>query len=522
MAPILQARKLDGGAPNTDALSIFYIIVAIVYTIILAAELYVLNRYRSTFSIRIRSLKVVVSAITLLHVYLVLVLLVYPWNGKFPCEAEFWIMSVFLPSGMAVFQACNAKVLTAYESQRRLRRNFLEGARKKRLSYTLKGFWEAWVDLDAARKVYVGSICGMIISLIPTIILFFGSRRFHPAFGFFGVGSDHGTFKCRRGFEWVPSIFVQLFWTVVVGPWILWKIRHIQDVHSWAWQTRLAIIAGLPGTPLWIAFTFSNLVEIKNINGYFAPAGWFLPSLVVCQQVLIIIPLRKTLRLQRGRQAPQTSETDSLTSTQSSMSGKSTTVVFSKELKSKASMQALEFSIQHSIEPLIAWAAAREFTAENIIFLREVRNFKKKWSPLNTVSTAQRRQMFNEASLIFFTLINPFTAESPINIEYKIFKKLQATFAGVEFDPYMPRSKTPDNLKSPILRENVVCPWEDTLSRPTSIDSNHTTSSTSSTRSIVPSEFTDEIFDAAFESIKYLVFTNTWPRYVDAELTSKA
>jgi hypothetical protein len=37
---------------------------------------------------------------------------------------------------------------------------------------------------------------------------------------------------------------VQLFWTMIVGPWILWKIRNIKDVHSWAWQTRLAIIAG--------------------------------------------------------------------------------------------------------------------------------------------------------------------------------------------------------------------------------------------------------------------------------------
>lgn len=185
-------------------------------------------------------------------------------------------------------------------------------------------------------------------------------------------------------------------------------------------------------------------------------------------------------------------------------------------------MQALEFSIQHSIEPLIAWAAAREFTAENTIFLREVRNFKKKWSSLKIVTTAQRRQMFNEASLIFFTLVNPFTAESPINIEYKIFKTLQNMFADVEFDPYMPRSKTPDDLKSPIMRENVICPWEDTFSRPASIDSNLSTSTTSSTRSIVPSEFTDEIFDAAFESIKYLVFTNTWPRYVDAELSNKA
>jgi hypothetical protein len=92
----------------------------------------------------------------------------------------------------------------------------------------------------------------------------------------------------------------------------------------------------------------------------------------------------------------------------------------------------------------------------------------------------------------------------------------------MEYDPYMPRSKTPDDVKSPVIRENVICPWEETLSRPASIQSDITTSSTSSTSSIIPSEFREDIFDAAYESIKYLVFTNTWPRYVDAEMSSKA
>lgn len=56
-------------------------------------------------------------------------------------------------------------MLTAYESQRRLTRNYLEGARKKRLSYTPMGLWEAWTDLDAAMKVYVGSIIGFAVSV---------------------------------------------------------------------------------------------------------------------------------------------------------------------------------------------------------------------------------------------------------------------------------------------------------------------------------------------------------------------
>jgi hypothetical protein len=115
MAPVLSTRKLNGGAPNTDALGIIYVIVAILYTIVLVGELYLLNRHRSAFCVRIRNLKVIFSAISILHVYLVLVLLVYPWNGLFPCSAEFWIMSVFLPSGMALFQGKSTDA-TAFEN----------------------------------------------------------------------------------------------------------------------------------------------------------------------------------------------------------------------------------------------------------------------------------------------------------------------------------------------------------------------------------------------------------------------
>lgn len=165
-----------------------------------------------------------------------------------------------------------------------------------------------------------------------------------------------------------------------------------------------------------------------------------------------------------------------------------------------------------------------------------MRNFRKKWGSLGrkgdldgdggssgeiVLSTAQRRQMFNEASLIFFTLVNPFTAETPINIEYKIFRTLQNTFANVEFDPYMPEKprSTQRAPQPPVPKDNVVCPWEDVFDRPTSIDSTGSEASSSmSARNIVPSDFGEDVFDAAFESIKYLVFTNTWPRYVEAEL----
>jgi len=295
------------------------------------------------------------------------------------------------------------------------------------------------------------------------------------------------------------------------------RVRIVQTQN----EIEIDLSYSLPGTPLWIAFTYSNMPEIIKIRNYFAPAGWFIPSLIVCQQVLILIPLADAFKAcPRQRPMSTATETASLTSTISGTSQKSAQELF-RELKPKASMQALELSIEQNIEPLIVWAATKEFTAENTIFLREVRNWRKKWASLKVISTTQRRQMFNEASLIYFTLINPFTAEMPINIEYKIFKVLQNVFAGMEYDPYMPRASTPEDVKSPVVRENVICPWEETLSRPASILSD-VTSESASAAGIIPSEFTDDIFDAAYESIKYLVFTNTWPRYVDAEMACKA
>lgn len=116
MAPILIPRKLDGTEPNTDTLGFVYIGIAIIYTILLAGELFLLYRRHSAFCVRVRSLPVVFAAVSILHVYLIIVLLVYPWNGLFPCAAEFWIMSIFLPSGFAFFQCRIPQLVSNYSS----------------------------------------------------------------------------------------------------------------------------------------------------------------------------------------------------------------------------------------------------------------------------------------------------------------------------------------------------------------------------------------------------------------------
>lgn len=110
MPPVLVPRLLDGGRPNVNAIGIIYVVAAIVYTLILASELFLLYRRRSSLSVRIRGLPIIFCSVSSLHVYLILVLLVYPLNGQWPCSAEFWVMSIFLPTGMAVFQ-CKRRLL---------------------------------------------------------------------------------------------------------------------------------------------------------------------------------------------------------------------------------------------------------------------------------------------------------------------------------------------------------------------------------------------------------------------------
>jgi hypothetical protein len=94
----------DFTAPNLDALAIFYTATAVIYTLIVLCALFGLFLLRNTHAVRIRNFAAICATVMSLHVYLVLILLVYPLNGLFKCGWEFWIMSILLPLGMALFQ----------------------------------------------------------------------------------------------------------------------------------------------------------------------------------------------------------------------------------------------------------------------------------------------------------------------------------------------------------------------------------------------------------------------------------
>lgn len=61
--------------------------------------------------------------------------------------------------------------------------------------------------------------------------------------GLFNAYSLDGTaFKLILSSYRIPSALGQGLWTYGLGPWLLYRIRKIDDVHHWRLQTSLALL----------------------------------------------------------------------------------------------------------------------------------------------------------------------------------------------------------------------------------------------------------------------------------------
>jgi hypothetical protein len=244
-------------------------------------------------------------------------------------------------------------------------------------------------------------------------------------------------------------------------------------------------------------------------------------------------------------------------------------------------MKSLELQISKNLDPLLRWAAEKEFTAENIIFLRAVRDYKRKWFMTlkrnGSLSPDAQRERYEDAALVWFKLVNPRTAKFNINIDYKTLKELEGHFEGLRYEPFdsddssVKSEKSRDSTKSE-KSDNLVAPWEDYDGRPKSLYSNRSSrmggsdvvdrlyklpiteisacecavspvlksesheergeSEDSSATAVdddsedghfhIPVGFSNDVFDRAFESVKNDVFRNTWVRYEAASLSERA
>jgi hypothetical protein len=120
-SPLAQyAQGYDGSMRyNTDGLGMTYISIIVVWTCLLLPVAIFLIKNRHLPYLRMRNIPLAVGAVATLHVYWILSLIAYVLNGYFPCTTEYWIMSIYLPLGIALFQASNSQLLSIATAQKR-------------------------------------------------------------------------------------------------------------------------------------------------------------------------------------------------------------------------------------------------------------------------------------------------------------------------------------------------------------------------------------------------------------------
>ena len=208
-------------------------------------------------------------------------------------------------------------------------------------------------------------------------------------------------------------------------------------------------------------------------------------------------------------------------------------------------MQALEKALKTNPAPLLLFASLKDFSGENISFLNHVREWKDAWNPpsLNRFRRANgpralegeilRRRQFNLAVEIYSAFVSMQYSTFPINLSSAHHKELESMLDG------------PASNISAHVEENSAIPfatWDaergyekDTtsiLSSTVSDDYSQPSvmSNLDSFRNLslftlgnrlpddipIPDSFGPGLFDNAEESIKYMVLTNTWPKFVAA------
>ena len=233
-APYNMAMRL-----NLNGLGYLLIAVASTWTVILAAGMFFLALNRNLPFLRNRSIPLAIKAVALLHVYWVLCLLAYVLNGLFPCAIEFWVMSFHLPLGIALYQATNTRLLHVAALQSEI-------ASSAPRRFPLQA--SSWGSKTATQKTTTCIEVGMGVQVVVSLAIFLMSRNFHPGFGVIGhpdlQSAQDARKLCRMGPEWIPSIIWQLFWAWCYAPYLLWKVRKINDIHGWRLQTIICCIAG--------------------------------------------------------------------------------------------------------------------------------------------------------------------------------------------------------------------------------------------------------------------------------------
>ncbi|KAL6717202.1 hypothetical protein ACLMJK_005117 [Lecanora helva] len=577
MVRYLNPGGYDFGSQNFDGYGISYVIIDVAYTVAFLAACAFLWVNRRHPSVQMRNIHLLLLSLLVLHVFAFECMLIYTLNGTFPCQVEFWAMSIYLPIGIGLFQAQNQQLLIV--SQRQAQLMVSKHLYKPFLPKSTSGigglrYWRFrlkvwWKGIHRERKSQGLILIGFLVQFTVSFVIYNASRKFNH----YGVVSQHvSPGQCRRGWEWAPTIIWQFLWNCCFGPYLIWKIRLIRDIYQWRLQTTIAIIAGLPGTPLWLAAVYGQ--NFTSVSKYWIPGMWFVPGIMTMEIVTLGFPIYQIFKQKRESQAILRALAEFDQKHLDSHNGSNASFI-SGSLRSRSttskrgkmySMESLDETLSTNSEGLQMYASCVELNGENIVFLTRVLAFNKACeaafqqnSSLNNNSQLARKAMFRQGLAIYVCLVHSNTAPYPINIESTIYHSLVAIFGPATA---LVAGAGPNRGSSiPNLEPTAVTPWDNTSAlcdceenfipddetstnsypmrsvggKGLSTDPSSSTKNNESREHIVCAEITDvngdaeaadklqamevpaafdeRVFEAAFKSVRYMVWTGTWQRY---------
>ena len=289
------------------------------------------------------------------------------------------------------------------------------------------------------------------------------------------------------------------------------------------------------------------------VNRYFIPPVWFSASILFIEIFTIGIPIiqvRRTHTLQQKAldaivtwEKHQTTNSNETCVTQISSDGKDysvTNVSLEADGRRKPSldslkspmftMAALEMALTTNVEPLLRFSALKDFSGENISFLMHIAEWKRAWRASGPPTPHQCHSQFIHAVRIYGSCISLDYSEFPINVCAKhklyldqIFERdavqlfgSKPTFAFDSITPFdtatSDASSTVD-LRTGLNLEMLGRSHLKTVDEMMDMESNGALNEI-----VIPDGFGSNVFDDVESEIKYLVLTNTWPRFVHAEL----
>jgi hypothetical protein len=220
-------------------------------------------------------------------------------------------------------------------------------------------------------------------------------------------------------------------------------------------------------------------------------------------------------------------------------------------------MTALENALRSNAMPLLQFAALKDFSGksfayrcahrytnftpigENVSFLTHVSDWRLYWFSPKSSTTDHRRKQFLAATRIYAHFISLEFSEFPINISSKEMKRLHIVFERTAKLLFGRRLSSDSSSSSDATPFDNVMP-DDASDSPINDKSNtHISANAISLDKLgranlkavsrlgelygdesvidvdVPDSFNELVFDAAESEIKYLVLTNTWPKFVN-------